>query len=96
MTAELADVSVGAAEGVEGWNTLIVRSDRGADLVDAARAAGIIEVDAPPDENLNHLKGASLGKRRRAFANISGMTGSENDLLYLDISDDLRRRLVED
>lgn len=95
MTAELADVSVGAAEGVEGWNTLIVRSDRGAELVDAARAACVLEVDALPDENLNHLKGASLGKRRRAFANIAATTGSESDLLYLDISDDLRGRLVE-
>jgi coenzyme F420 hydrogenase subunit beta len=96
MTAELADIAVGAAEGMEGWNTLIVRSDRGAELIGAAHTAGVIEVDALPDENLDHLKGASLGKRRRAFANIAAMTGSDSDLLYLDISDDLRRRLVEE
>ena len=29
MTAEFADVSVGAAEGIEGWNTLIVRTNAG-------------------------------------------------------------------
>ena len=61
MTAEFADVSVGAAEGIEGWNTLIVRSERGQELVEAARKAGVIETDALPDESLNHLKGASLG-----------------------------------
>jgi coenzyme F420 hydrogenase subunit beta len=94
MTAEFADVSVGAAEGVEGWNTLIVRSERGRELVDAARAAGVIETDALPDENLNHLKGASLGKRRRALANIRQTTGSDDDLLYLELCAETRSRLL--
>ena len=95
MTAEFADVSVGAAEGIEGWNTVIVRSERGREFVEAARAAGVIEADALPDENLNHLKGASLGKRRRALANIKRITNSDDDLLYLDLSAETRSRLLE-
>lgn len=94
MTAEFADVSVGSAEGIEGWNTLIVRSERGRELVDAARAAGVLETDALPDANLGHLKGASLGKRRRALANIRQTTGSDDDLLYLELSEDTRGRLL--
>jgi coenzyme F420 hydrogenase subunit beta len=94
MTAEFADVAVGAAEGIDGWNTLIVRSERGRELVEAARKAGVIETDALPDENLNHLKGASLGKRRRALANIRAMTGSDDDLLYLDLRPKTRERLL--
>jgi coenzyme F420 hydrogenase subunit beta len=94
MTAEFADIAVGAAEGVSGWNTLIVRSDRGGELVEAARARGVIEVDALPEENLDHLKEASLGKRRRGLRNIVEMSGSEDDLLYLSLSDDTRRKLL--
>jgi coenzyme F420 hydrogenase subunit beta len=96
MTAEFADVSVGAAEGIEGWNTLIVRSERGRELVDAARAAGAIETGALPEENLDHLKGASLGKRRRALTNIRQRTGSDDDLLYLELSAETRKRLLAD
>ena len=96
MTAEFGDISVGAAEGIEGWNTLIVRSERGRELVDAARAAGVIETDALPEENLDHLKGASLGKRWRALANIRRTTGSDDDLLYLNLRAATRRRLLAD
>jgi coenzyme F420 hydrogenase subunit beta len=94
MTAEFADISVGAAEGVSGWNTLIIRSDRGRELLEAARAGGIIEVDALPQENLAHLKEASLGKRKRGLDNIVQMSGSEEDLLYLSLSAELREKLL--
>ena len=94
LTAEFADIAVGAAEGIDGWNTLIVRSERGRELVDAARAAGVLEVDALPPENLDHLKQASLGKRRRGLENIRRTTGSEDDLLYLNLSADTRERLL--
>ncbi|MGD0766412.1 MAG: Coenzyme F420 hydrogenase/dehydrogenase, beta subunit C-terminal domain [Dehalococcoidia bacterium] len=94
LTAEFADIAVGAAEGIDGWNTLIVRSERGRELVDAARGAGILEVDALPQENLDHLKQASLGKRKRALENIRRTTGSGDDLLYLDLSPETRERLL--
>jgi coenzyme F420 hydrogenase subunit beta len=86
MTSEFADVSVGAAEGIEGWNTLIVRSDAGAKLVEAARAAGVLEVAALPDASLEHLKEAALLKKRRALANVVETTGSRDDLMYLEAS----------
>jgi coenzyme F420 hydrogenase subunit beta len=95
MTAELADVSVGAAEGVEGWNTLIVRSEAGAELVEAAVAAGALERAPLPDENLEHLKEAVLLKRKRALKKIVDTTGSTDDLLYLKLSREALNRLLE-
>jgi coenzyme F420 hydrogenase subunit beta len=86
MTAELADVSVGAAEGVAGWNTLIVRSEAGEELVNAAVASGALETAALPEENLAHLEEAVLNKKRRALANIANKSGSDEDLLYLNPS----------
>ena len=86
MTSEFADLSVGAAEGIEGWNTVIVRSEAGAKLVEAARAAGVLEVAALPDTSLEHLKEAALLKKKRALSNIAENTGSRDDLLYLEPS----------
>jgi coenzyme F420 hydrogenase subunit beta len=36
MTAERADISVGAAEGFAGWNTIIVRTEIGDALANKA------------------------------------------------------------
>jgi coenzyme F420 hydrogenase subunit beta len=86
LTAELADVSVGAVEGVDGWNTLIVRSEEGKQLVKAAVAGGAIETARLPEENLAHLKEAALLKKQRALKKIVDETGSAEDLLYLEPS----------
>ena len=67
MTSEWADVSVGVLEGKSDWNTLIVRTERGADLVNAARKAGYLVTDKMPEENLHHLCVAAAGKKKRAL-----------------------------
>ncbi len=65
MTAEWADISVGTVEGMEGWNTVAVRSERGSQLLSGFVEAGHLEVRELPKENLAHLKEASLNKRKR-------------------------------
>ncbi|MCX8118903.1 MAG: Coenzyme F420 hydrogenase/dehydrogenase, beta subunit C-terminal domain [Desulfobacterota bacterium] len=67
MTAEHADLSVGTVEGMEGWNTVILRSERGESLFEEARAEGVLETRPLPEENLSHLKEASLLKKERAI-----------------------------
>ena len=94
MTAEFADVSVGAAEGAEGWNTLIVRSDAGRELVEAARAKGVIETAPLPEENLAHLKEASLLKKKRGLKKVVETTGSDEDLLYLRLASKAAKGLL--
>jgi coenzyme F420 hydrogenase subunit beta len=86
MTAEFSDISVGAAEGVAGWNTLIVRTNAGRELVEAAKAKGVIETQPLPDQNLAHLKEASLNKKKRGLKKVIEATGSEENLLYLKLS----------
>lgn len=68
MTAETADLSVGAVEGMDDWNTLIVRTQKGEDLVRAARQRGVLEIEDLPEENLSHLEEASVAKRKRGLA----------------------------
>jgi len=66
MTALCADLSVGSVEGQAGWNTVIVRTEPGERVINAAVDSGDIEVDHLPDANLAHLREAALNKRARA------------------------------
>lgn len=67
MTAEFADVSVGALEGEPGWNTLIVRTARGAEWVEDAAAQGFLILEAMPEASLANLKTGALGKKKKAL-----------------------------
>ena len=72
-TAEFADISVGSgrsADGWEvdkGWNELIVRSEKGAALLDLAREKGVLEFKPLPDGAVEKLKRAAQGKRDTAL-----------------------------
>lgn len=70
MTAELADVSVGMFEGRPGWNTVIVRSDKGIDLIEQARRQGFIETVDFPAENRQHLSQVAANKKERALRTL--------------------------
>lgn len=94
MTAEFADISVGAVEGVEGWNTVIVRTERGASLLEMARQKRMLETDKLPDGVLAHLKEAAMIKKTRGLKEIIRQTGDKNNLLYLVMRDELRDRFL--
>jgi coenzyme F420 hydrogenase subunit beta len=94
MTSELADISVGMVEGMEDWNTVIARTPLGKQLVDKARADGIIETRPLDESRLAHLREASLNKKRKAVREIVERTGDNSDLLYLQLSDTDRGNLL--
>lgn len=73
MTAEFADVSVGALEGEDGWNTLIVRTERGERLVAEAVEKGYLLTGPMPPESLVNLEKGALGKKRKAFTRAGEM-----------------------
>jgi coenzyme F420 hydrogenase subunit beta len=68
MTSEWADISVGVMEGMPEWNTLIIRSARGRQLVEEACKEGLLVTQEMPETNLEHLRTASLNKKKRALA----------------------------
>jgi coenzyme F420 hydrogenase subunit beta len=70
MTAELADLAVGMFEGRPGWNTVIVRSKTGAQIVDQARKEGYIETTDFPAANLTHLTKAAAAKKDRSLRTL--------------------------
>ncbi|MBM3154011.1 MAG: hypothetical protein FJ008_01615 [Chloroflexi bacterium] len=94
MTAEFADISVGAAEGIEGWNTVIIRTQRGSEIINLARHKGKLDVDSIPQQNLDHLKESAMLKKTRATNEIIKRTSAKNDLMYLGISENTRGKLL--
>jgi coenzyme F420 hydrogenase subunit beta len=67
MTSEWADVSVGVIEGKPDWNTLIIRTQTGDQLVKEACNQGYLETKPMPAENFNHLCIAAANKKKRAL-----------------------------
>lgn len=75
MTAESSDISAGTVEGIDGWNTLIVRSIRGEALFKEAEEEEVIECQPMPEDHLNHLKEASILKKERALTTLKEREG---------------------
>jgi coenzyme F420 hydrogenase subunit beta len=96
MTSEMTDISVGAAEGIEGWNTVIIRTERGQELVRTAVAKGLLEKGKLPKENLDHLIESARVKKRRALQNLIRKSGKREDLLYLKLRPETVERILGD
>ncbi len=81
MTGEWTDVSVGVLEGKPDWNTLVIRTPAGGDLVKRAIKGKYIETQKMPAQNLEHLMTASMNKKRRAFAEAEkqGILNTEDE-----------------
>jgi coenzyme F420 hydrogenase subunit beta len=67
MTSEWADVSVGVVEGRPDWNTVIIRTEKGQQLVEKACEQGYLVTEEMPEQNLAHLSLAATNKKKRAL-----------------------------
>ncbi len=94
MTAELSDISVGTVEGKDGWNTVIIRTAMGENLLREAKKAEVIETRSLPKDNLGHLKEASLLKKRRAIDALNEKGGMEK--AYFTLSSNLVKRILSE
>ncbi|MCX5995537.1 MAG: Coenzyme F420 hydrogenase/dehydrogenase, beta subunit C-terminal domain [Chloroflexi bacterium] len=94
MTSEFADISVGMVEGVEDWNTLIVRTPRGKRFIDKAKKAGVINTRPLEKTRLEHLKEASFIKKKRAVDAIQKRTNDKKNLLYLRLSAQEKKKFL--
>ena len=98
MTSEWSDVSVGILEGKPDWNTLIIRTERGEQVVDDACRAGYLFTDEMPVENLQHLCVASARKKKQALiqAKDEGFlnTDEEGKHAVLRVPEDIVKRIL--
>jgi len=96
MTAEFADVSVGVLEGRPDMNTLIVRTERGEEIVREARRLGYLELYDLPDENREHLMWAAANKKKRAILQCreTGRLNGEEGKACLRLSEETVERIL--
>jgi coenzyme F420 hydrogenase subunit beta len=94
MTSEFADISVGMVEGIQDWNTLIVRTPAGKKFIDKAKKAGVLNTKPLEQTRLNHLKEASSIKKKRAIDAIQKRTSDKKNLLYLRLSAQEKKKYV--
>ena len=96
MTSQFADISVGSGRAMfRGWNTVIVRTDMGAKVVELAKKKGNLETQPIPPENLTHLKRASLNKMKNNIQNLMKLSGSKEDLRYLGIKSEIVEKILQ-
>ncbi|PHP45911.1 coenzyme F420 hydrogenase [Methanosarcinales archaeon ex4572_44] len=76
FAAELADISVGSIGSEEGWNTVIVRSKAGKELIDEAKKAGAIKVKPLGDASIKSVKDLASRKKSENIDNIVQMAGA--------------------
>lgn len=74
-TSEWADLSIGSTEYDPGWNTLIVRSGKGKELLNLALNKGLVEIKEYPEERLPLLRKATLNKKMRVLGLPEVMEG---------------------
>ena len=82
MTAEFSDISVGVLEGRPDTNILMVRTERGKNIVEQAQEEGYLVVGEIPEENLEHLMVAAGNKKKRAL-----IKAKQDDLLNTNAKD---------
>ena len=90
--AEMADLSVGSTECDPRWNTLVVRTAAGRQLVNEAVAAGVLEIKTYPPERVDILRRAVRNKKLRTLA----AQEARGEAAYLRLPGEYRRRLKEE
>ncbi len=95
FTAELADLSVGSTEWKDDWNTLIVRTEAGQALVEAAERAGRIERSPFPADRLRLLRKAAFDKKKRALEELERREADGGPPSHLRIPEEERRFFLE-
>ena len=93
MTAELADISVGTFEPEAGWNTVIVRTAKGAALLEQCRE--LLDIEEYPQAEFRRLQNASLTKKKRSLQAIAGAVAAGSlKQGFLDLDHPLYRNLL--
>ncbi|MGB9838540.1 MAG: Coenzyme F420 hydrogenase/dehydrogenase, beta subunit C-terminal domain [Methanothermobacter sp.] len=82
FTSEQSDVSVGSVGSPQGWSTLIIRTERGRELVEGASKAGYIETEPITGKGLKLLEKLASGKKEENLEEIKRRESVARPVLY--------------
>ncbi len=84
MTAEYADISIGSAgSAFPGWNTVVIRTNRGRDAIETMLEANALETQELPLKRIEHLKNAAINRKKKAFQKMIGNTEKSEELMFI-------------
>jgi coenzyme F420 hydrogenase subunit beta len=95
VTAELADIAVGSTEWQDDWNTMLVRSETGQQLVADALKANILSSSDFPAEREEILREAVGNKKKRVVKALSERGNENAPLAYLMLNEEQRTLFLE-
>jgi coenzyme F420 hydrogenase subunit beta len=78
FTAYFADISVGGVEAPDGWSTVIIRTDVGEKIYNAALEAGYLIEKVLEKENIERIATLSQRKRERALKYLTSSVKADN------------------
>ena len=82
FTSELSDVSVGSVGSPEGWSTVIVRTNKGLKLIEAAENDGYIQTKSMGDSGLKIMERLAKEKKSESKAEIKKRENVGRPVLY--------------
>ncbi len=90
LTSETSDISVGSIGSESGWSTIIIRSDKGEEIVNKAIEQGYIETKDLNESQLKLLNRVAANKIRKNKKTIEAREEIARPVLYQrDIPDDI-------
>jgi coenzyme F420-reducing hydrogenase beta subunit len=85
-------------EGEPEWNTLVIRSEKGNEIVEKAVSEGWLQTKGIPEQSLAHLAFAASNKRKRSLIKCIEErflnTGEGESRSVVRISEDVVRKIV--
>jgi len=82
FTSEQSDVSIGSVGSPEGWSTVIIRTDKGLELVEAAENENYIEINPIDEGGLKIMEKLAIEKKSENKAKIGKRENVARPVLY--------------
>lgn len=82
FTSEGSDISVGSVGSPEGWSTVIIRSEKGMELLEKAEAANYIKTKAISESGIKLMERLALKKKKENVAEIKKREDMARPVLY--------------
>jgi coenzyme F420 hydrogenase subunit beta len=82
FSSDFSDISVGSVGSKKGYSTLIVRSEKGEEIIEGLEKAGYIETTEIDEKLLNILEKIAGGKKSKNLKNIESKEKIARQVLY--------------
>lgn len=82
FTSEQSDISVGSVGSPEGWSTIIIRNEKGLELIENAEKANYIETKPISDSGIKLMERLALKKKAENLQEIKKRENMARPVLY--------------